>query len=61
MLQHLLNGQADPPTPRLVPDSIFGPKTQSAVVALQKQKKLAPDGIVGPKTKGELLPGRAFV
>lgn len=31
-------------------DSIFGPKTESAVIAFQKKNNLDPDGIVGPKT-----------
>lgn len=36
-------------------DGIFGPGTQSAVRAYQKQHGLVVDGIVGPKTWGELL------
>lgn len=31
-------------------DSIFGPKTEAAVIAFQKKNNLEPDGIVGPKT-----------
>lgn len=58
VLQHLLNAWSTPPPPRLVPDSIFGPKTQSAVIGFQKQRALVPDGIVGPQTKGKLLPER---
>jgi hypothetical protein len=31
-------------------DGSFGPKTQSAVIAFQKQFNLSPDGVIGPKT-----------
>lgn len=31
-------------------DSVFGPKTEAAVIAFQKKNNLEPDGIVGPKT-----------
>lgn len=36
-------------------DGVFGPKTEAAVRAFQKQKGLAVDGIVGPKTWTALL------
>jgi peptidoglycan hydrolase-like protein with peptidoglycan-binding domain len=32
------------------PDGDFGPKTEAAVKAWQKNNRLKPDGIVGPKT-----------
>ena len=35
-------------------DGIFGPKTESAVKAFQKDNKLAQDGIVGPLTRAAL-------
>ena len=43
-----------PAIPQLVVDGIFGPITQSAVIAFQRHFNLAPDGIVGPITWGEL-------
>jgi N-acetyl-anhydromuramyl-L-alanine amidase AmpD len=33
---------------------IFGPKTEAAVRAFQRQRNLVPDGIVGPKTWAEI-------
>ena len=36
--------------PQIKIDGIFGPKTQSAVVAFQRLFGLAPDGIIGPLT-----------
>ena len=38
------------PKPKLQEDARFGPKTETAVRALQNSKKLKTDGIVGPKT-----------
>jgi len=38
-------------------DSIFGPKTESAVVGFQKEHGLKTDGIVGPRTWRALLAG----
>jgi len=37
-------------------DGIFGPKTEEAVKAWQKNHGLVPDGIIGPKTWAS-LPG----
>jgi Putative peptidoglycan binding domain len=39
-------------------DKHFGPKTQRAVIAFQKNKALFPDGIVGPKTWAALMAPR---
>ena len=33
---------------------LFGPKTEAAVRAFQRQRRLVPDGIVGPKTWAEI-------
>lgn len=35
-------------------DGVFGPTTQAAVIAFQKQQNLNPDGVVGPKTAAAL-------
>ncbi|MCL2367979.1 MAG: peptidoglycan-binding protein, partial [Oscillospiraceae bacterium] len=43
-----------PAQPQLTVDGIFGPITQSAVIAFQRHFGLNPDGIVGPITWGEL-------
>lgn len=40
----------------VVPDGIFGPQTQWAVVRYQRARDLLVDGIVGPQTWGSLLP-----
>ena len=44
-----------------MPDSqpVFGPKTEAAVRAFQRQRGIVPDGIVGPKTWAELDAMRA--
>ena len=34
----------------ITPDGIFGPKTQTALIAFQRQHSLTPDGICGAKT-----------
>jgi len=48
----------NPSIPQLAVDGIFGPITQSAVVAFQRIFNLAPDGIVGPLTWGALIAQR---
>jgi N-acetylmuramoyl-L-alanine amidase len=42
--------------PRLVADGVFGPRTEAAVVAFQRQRGLNTDGIVGPITWNALFP-----
>lgn len=51
----------NPPTPPLVADGIFGPKTHAAVVAFQRLRRLTPDGVVGPKTHAALDEGPRIV
>lgn len=46
-IQQILQGQGYNVGPV---DGLYGPQTQSAVVAFQKTKGLMPDGIVGPLT-----------
>jgi peptidoglycan hydrolase-like protein with peptidoglycan-binding domain len=50
-LQQLLRARKHP----VAVDGIFGPKTQEAVKAFQKEKGLSADGIVGPKTWPKLI------
>jgi peptidoglycan hydrolase-like protein with peptidoglycan-binding domain len=52
LIQSALNNirAQHPSIPQLAVDGIFGPITQSAVVAFQRIFNLAPDGIVGPLT-----------
>jgi Putative peptidoglycan binding domain len=40
-------------------DSLFGPKTNAAVVKFQQLNGLAGDGVVGPKTRAALLDARS--
>jgi len=56
LVQTWLNSvrQNQPDIPELQVDGIFGPITQSAVIAFQRAFGLEPDGIVGPITWGEL-------
>jgi hypothetical protein len=42
------------PNPHLNVDGIFGPKTEAAVIAFQKQAVIQVDGIVGPQTRAAL-------
>lgn len=44
MWQRILN------EPGVVPDGVFGPKTEAATKGWQRSHDLEPDGIVGPKT-----------
>jgi peptidoglycan hydrolase-like protein with peptidoglycan-binding domain len=56
-LQEYLNTirKTYPDIPALLVDGIFGPRTQEAVIAFQRQFMLTPDGIAGPVTWGELV------
>jgi len=38
----------------IIPDGVFGPVTQAAVIDFQAENGLVPDGIVGPQTKVQL-------
>lgn len=40
----------------LVPDGVFGPLTQEALVTWQREHGLTPDGLAGPATLARLLP-----
>lgn len=40
----------------LIPDGIFGPLTEEAVMTYQRENGLTPDGVVGPATLAKLLP-----
>jgi peptidoglycan hydrolase-like protein with peptidoglycan-binding domain len=46
------------PSPGLSPDGVFGPKTESAVKAFQRQVGITVDGIVGPNTRQRLATSR---
>ena len=63
LVQTWLNGvrQNLPDIPELQVDGIFGPITESAVIAFQRAAGLNPDGIVGPITWGELAQRQAAV
>lgn len=37
-------------------DGVFGPRTQNAVIAFQRDRGLRPDGVVGPVTEQALTP-----
>ena len=52
IMQAYLNalGELFPAIPRLAVDGVFGPITESAVIAFQRQFGLAADGIIGPVT-----------
>lgn len=47
--------------PALVVDGVFGPLTQSAVIAFQSTHALESDGIVGPLTNAVLFPEQEHV
>ncbi|XZE32451.1 peptidoglycan-binding domain-containing protein [Pirellulaceae bacterium SH501] len=49
-LQLRLNARLQP-SPRLIPDGIFGDKTEKAVIEFQKTARIDSDGIVGPITR----------
>jgi peptidoglycan hydrolase-like protein with peptidoglycan-binding domain len=44
-----------PSIPKLTVDGIFGPRTQTSVIAFQRLFGLAPDGVVGPLTWNKLM------
>ena len=52
-LQIILNTEGA--SPALTIDGIFGPKTKTAVIAIQQSHGLVQDGIVGPKTWNALI------
>ncbi len=39
-----------------VPDGDFGPGTEAALIAFQRQTGLAPDGLAGPDVRSALMP-----
>jgi uncharacterized protein (TIGR02594 family) len=55
-VQNILNSTLKP-SPGLIPDGIFGPKTEAAVETFQRETGLNVDGIVGPRTWAMLEPG----
>jgi peptidoglycan hydrolase-like protein with peptidoglycan-binding domain len=60
VVQDALNYRRKPLDKKLIPDGVFGPKTQTAVVAFQDRHDLQTDGIVGPKTRQSLFPLLTF-
>jgi len=61
-LQQSLNKRPPSGLSELVPDGVFGKKTNARVIEFQKNKGLVPDGVVGPKTRAALAgsePGTA--
>ena len=57
VIQNHLNAISSqfPSIPRLSVDGAFGPITQSAVMAFQRQFGLVPDGIIGPITWAKIM------
>ena len=57
VIQEYLNviGTAFPSIPPLSVDGTFGPRTEAAVMAFQRQFSLVPDGIVGPMTWAAIM------
>lgn len=56
VVQEVLNLTFGKTRTPMVPDGVFGAKTDAAVRAFQERKKLVPDGIVGPLTHRALFP-----
>lgn len=56
-MQKFLNSISDkyPSIPKLSEDGIFGPGTQAAVIAFQRQFGLGADGIIGPSTWNKVV------
>ena len=56
-MQQFLNAisGAYPTIPKLVVDGRFGPATQAAVIAFQRQFGLVQDGIIGPNTWARIV------
>jgi peptidoglycan hydrolase-like protein with peptidoglycan-binding domain len=50
LIQEYLNtiARAYPNIPRIAADGVFGPLTEAAVIAFQREFMLTPDGIIGP-------------
>lgn len=57
LMQQYLNAVAERYTgiPRIAEDGIFGPGTESAVKAFQRQFGLTQDGVIGPVTWNEIV------
>ncbi|MCL2322872.1 MAG: peptidoglycan-binding protein, partial [Oscillospiraceae bacterium] len=41
--------------PTIIPDGVFGPETQAAVIAFQRLFGLSPDGVIGPLTWSRIV------